>query len=96
MADKIEIMGYMHIIIESITVENVTEPIFANIAVGDLTKVDTAEKVSGSAFNEIFLLEIPENPPRLAITVCQKDKKLGECRYDITPFSEHEAIAHTV
>lgn len=96
MTETLGIMGYMHILVETIKVEGTNQPVHAHITIGELAKVDSAAKPSGSAFNETFLLEIPENPSRLAIFVQEGEKKLGECRYDINPFAEHEAIAHTV
>lgn len=61
-----------------------------------MAKVDSGAKTSGAVFNETFLLEIPLNPSRLVIECLEKDKKLGECRYDLNPFVEHEAITHTI
>lgn len=64
------IMGYMHVIIENLSAEDAKNPIHAHISIGELSKVDTTEKPSGSVFNETFLLEIPKDPSRLAI-ICQ-------------------------
>lgn len=87
MSTSSAIMGYMHIIIESIKVDDAKEPIHAHISIGELSKVDSASRPSGSAFNETFLLEIPKDPSRLTIIAKEKDKNLGECRYDINPFA---------
>lgn len=49
--------------------------------------MDSTAKPSGSVFNQTFLLEIPKDPSRLALIAKEKDKNLGECRYDINPFT---------
>lgn len=61
------IIGYMHVIIESMTADEASQPIHAHISIGELSKVDSGARPSGSAFNETFLLEIPKDPSRLAI-----------------------------
>jgi hypothetical protein len=45
------IIGYMHIIIETIKADDASEPIHAHISIGELSKVDSAAKPSGSIFN---------------------------------------------
>lgn len=50
------IIGYMHVIIETLKADDVSEPIHAHISIGELSKVDSAAKPSGSMFNETFLL----------------------------------------
>jgi hypothetical protein len=72
MYSQSQIMGYMHVIIESLKADDATKPIHAHISIGELSKVDTSAKPTGSVFNETFLLEVPSNPSRLAI-ICQED-----------------------
>lgn len=50
------IIGYMHIIIESMSAPQASKPIHAHISIGELSKVDSIKKPSGSTFNETFLL----------------------------------------
>lgn len=50
------IIGYMHIIVETIKVDEAQEPIHAHISIGELAKVDSVAHLSGSVFNETFLL----------------------------------------
>ncbi len=50
------IIGYMHVIIESMSGQQATKPIHAHISIGELSKVDTNKKPSGSSFNETYLL----------------------------------------
>lgn len=41
----------------------------ANISLGEIAKVNTQSKKSGSAWNEVFMIEVPSDPTRLTI-VC--------------------------
>ena len=77
MSQTISIMGYMHILLETINIEGATQPIHAHISIGDLAKVNSAAKTTGSIFNETFLLEIPTNPSRLAIVAQTGEINLG-------------------
>lgn len=45
------IVGYMHIVIETIKAEDTTTPVHAHISIGEMSKVDTSAKASGSIFN---------------------------------------------
>lgn len=80
------IVGYFHVIIESLKADETNAPIYAHISIGELSKTDSTPKPSGSLFNETFLLEVPKDPSRLAIICYEGEKKIGECRYDINPF----------
>jgi hypothetical protein len=63
---------------------------------GNNAKCDTKSYVSGAAVNEVFLIEVPEDPSRLAADFKMEGKSLGECRYDISPFFTHLGNAHSI
>lgn len=47
----LEVVGYLHIIVEYLKIDNPKGPIHANISMGDIAKVDTTSKESGSTWN---------------------------------------------
>ena len=91
-----EVIGYLHVLVESMEVKDVNQPIHAKISLGEVAKVDTTPKPSGSTFNEVFLIEVPTDPSRLILTCYEGENKKGECRYDVKPFYEHEGNSHTI
>lgn len=46
-----EVVGYLHILVESIKIDAATSPIHAHITMGDVAKADTQPKASGAAVN---------------------------------------------
>lgn len=39
---------------------------------------------------------MPEDPNRLILELKDKDKVIGDCRYDVNPFFNHPGAAHTI
>jgi hypothetical protein len=62
-----KIIGYMHIIIETIKINESTNPIYAQISIGELSKVNSVAYPSGKVLNETFLIEVPKDPSRLIV-----------------------------
>jgi hypothetical protein len=62
-----KIIGYIYIIIETIKINESTNPIYAQISIGELSKVNSNAHQSDKAFNETFLIEVPKDPSRLII-----------------------------
>jgi hypothetical protein len=54
-----KIIGYAHILIQSITIKGSDKDIRANISLGEIAKVDSSVKKSGDTWNEVFLIEVP-------------------------------------
>ena len=46
-----EVIGYIHVLMEKLQLDNTTNPIHANISLGELAKVDTTPRPSGTAVN---------------------------------------------
>lgn len=44
-------MGYLHILVESIQLDDVQNPIHAHITFGEIAKVDTTPQPSGTILN---------------------------------------------
>lgn len=91
-----KIIGYVHLLIQSISLKDQEKEISANISLGETAKVDTSIKQSGSTWNEVFLIEVPQDPPRLTIVCKSGDTVIGECRYDVNPFMKHPGLAHAI
>ncbi len=53
-------------------------------------------KKSGETWNEVYLIEVPQDPPRLTILCKSADTVIGECRYDVGPFMKHAGLAHAI
>lgn len=92
----VEVVGYLHVFVDTISLKDVTAPIHAQVSLGEVAKVTTNPKPSGQLVNEVFLIEVPKEPSRLIICGYEGEKKVGECRYDVNPFFDHEANAHTI
>lgn len=90
------VIGYIHVLVENLELKDTKSPIHAHISLGEVAKVDTTPKPSGSSVNEVFLIEVPKDPSRLRICGLEGEKNLGECRYDVNPFFEHEGSQHTI
>ena len=91
-----EVIGYIHVLVENLELKNANNPIHAQISLGEVAKVGTTPRPSGSVVNEVFLIEVPKNPSRLRISGQEGEKSVGECRYDVNPFFEHEASQHSI
>lgn len=91
-----KIIGYVHLLIQTISVKDEEKEINANISLGETAKVDTSVKKSGDTWNEVFLIEVPQDPPRLTIICKSGNNVIGECRYDVNPFIKHAGLAHTI
>lgn len=53
---KPKIIGYVHLLIQSISVKESDQQIKVNISLGETAKVDTSVKNSGSIWNEVYLI----------------------------------------
>jgi hypothetical protein len=62
-----KIIGYIHIVVETIRINESMSPIYAQISIGELSKVNSASHPSDTVFNETFLLEVPKDPSRLIV-----------------------------
>lgn len=89
-------IGFIHVLVQNLQLKNASNPIHANISLGEVAKVDTTPRPSGSPVNEVFLIEVPKDPSRLRICGQEGEKNVGECRYDVNPFFEHEGSQHTI
>ena len=72
-----KIIGYAHILIQSISGKDPESQIKANISLGEIAKVDTSIKKSGETWNEVFLIEVPQDPARLTIVCKSGDTIIG-------------------
>jgi len=74
MIQENKIIGYLHVLVQTMTVKKENAgPVKANISLGEIAKVETQSKKSGEQWNDVFLIEVPQNPSRLAV-VCSEDK----------------------
>ena len=89
-------IGYLHVMVEKVTINDSSNPVHVSIALGDVAKVNTTPKPSGSPANEVFLIEVPKEPTRLILCGYEGEQKKGECRYDVNPFFEHEGSIHKI
>ena len=62
-----EVIGFLHVLVENIELKEANQPIHAKISLGEIAKVDTSAKPSGSTFNDVFLIEVPTDPSRLIL-----------------------------
>ena len=62
-----EVVGYLHVFIEKVEAKKATEPIHLKLTLGEVAKVDSTPKPSGSVFNEVFLIEVPNDPSRFIL-----------------------------
>lgn len=88
--------GYLYILIESFSVPSVAGEVSCHISLGQIAKCNTAAAVSGAALNEVFLMEVPEDPSRLVLELREGEEMVGDCRYDVNPFFSHPGAAHTI
>lgn len=86
----------MYIVVESFTFPAAQSDITCNISLGLIAKCSTTPSPSGKAINEVFLIEVPEEPSRLAFEFKEKDQFLGDCRFDVTPFFKHPGGSHAI
>jgi hypothetical protein len=57
--------GYLYLLIENYNAPGVQAPISCHVSLGLIAKCNTAPSPSGTPVNEVFLLEVPEDPSRL-------------------------------
>lgn len=51
-----KIIGYVHLLIQTISVKDEEKEISANVSLGEIAKADTSVKKSGDTWNEVFLI----------------------------------------
>ena len=51
-----QVVGYLHVLVEKVTITESTNPVHLNIALGEVAKVNTTPKPSNSPTNEVFLI----------------------------------------
>jgi hypothetical protein len=88
--------GYLYILIETFTVPSAEGNVSCHLSLGQIAKCNTAAVPSGTAINEVFLIEVPEDPSRLVMELWEKETVVGDCRYDVNPFFNHPGAAHTI
>lgn len=67
-----------------------------SLSLGSNAKCETKAYASGAPVNEVFLIEVPEDPSRLVAEFKEEGTSLGECRYDVNPFFAHPGAPHTM
>lgn len=92
----IKIMGYIYVLVENFTIPDVEKNVTCSLSLGVNAKCETKAYASGTPVNEVFLIEVPEDPSRLIVDFKQEGTSLGECRYDVNPFFTHPGNAHTM
>lgn len=61
-----------------------------------MAKCNTQPSLSGKVINEVFLMEVPEEPSRLVFELRNNEEVVGDCRYDVNPFFSHPGAAHSI
>lgn len=64
------IRGYLYVLIDTINVDNVSGLIKGQLSIGMAAKTYTENRKSGSQFNEVFLMEVPEDLTTKLDLVC--------------------------
>jgi hypothetical protein len=86
---------YLHI--ETILINDKTSNISSYITLGSVAKCTTTSKLSGSKWDEVFLIEVPAESARLNMQFNEEGGSMvGECRYDIDPFFNHSGSPHSI
>lgn len=67
-----------------------------HISLGLNAKCNTTPAISNTLLNEVFLIEVPENPSRLVVELKEGENFVGDCRYDLNPFFNYPGSAHTI
>ena len=62
---KVVLKGYLYIIVESFNAPDQASELTCNISLGIVAKCNTQPSLSGKVINEVFLMEVPEEPSRL-------------------------------
>ena len=88
--------GYLYILIEKFTAPSIEGPVSCHISLGQIAKCNTTTVPSDTNINEVFLIEVSEDPSRLIFELKDKDQVIGDCRYDVNPFFNHPGSAHTI
>lgn len=90
------IRGYLYVVVESITIPTAQKPVACFLSLGLIAKCNTSPKPSGSKLNEVFLIEVPQDPSRLVMEFKEEEAHVGDCRYDVNPFFGHPGSAHSI
>jgi hypothetical protein len=93
---QIVVKGYLYIMVENFNIPEAQSEVTCNISLGLIAKCNTNPAQSGTSLNEVFLIEVPEDPSRLILEFKDKDAVIGDCRYDVNPFFNHPGSAHTI
>lgn len=88
--------GYLYILIENFNAPGVEAPLACHVSLGQIAKCNTAAAPSGTSVNEVFLIEVPEDPSRLVFELREGEGVIGDCRYDVNPFFNHPGAAHSI
>lgn len=92
----VKIKGYLYVLVEHFTIPEADKNVSCTLSLGNNASCETKAYASGAPVNEVFLIEVPEDPSRLVAEFRQEGTSLGECRYDVNPFFEHPGNAHTM
>jgi len=88
--------GYLYILIENFSAPEIEAPLACHVSLGQIAKCSTAAAPSGTFVNEVFLIEVPEDPSRLVFELKEGENVIGDCRYDVNPFFNHPGAAHSI
>ena len=91
-----QLKGYLYILIDSFTAPGVKAPLACHVSLGQIAKCNTVSAPSGTSVNEVFLVEVPEDPSRLVFELKEGGNVIGDCRYDVNPFFNHPGAAHSI
>jgi len=91
-----QLKGYLYILIDSFTAPGVEAPLACHVSLGQIAKCNTVSAPSGTSVNEVFLVEVPEDPSRLVFELKEGGNVIGDCRYDVNPFFNHPGAAHSI
>ena len=91
-----QLKGYLYILIDSFTAPGVEAPLACHVSLWQIAKCNTVSAPSGTSVNEVFLVEVPEDPSRLVFELKEGGNVIGDCRYDVNPFFNHPGAAHSI
>jgi hypothetical protein len=78
------------------TIPSAQTDVTCHISLGQIARCNTNPAPSAKPINEVFLIEVPENPSRLIFEIKEQDTFIGDCRYDVNPFFSHPGSAHSI
>ena len=94
---KVTIKGFLYVVVENFTLTNYPQDdAVCHLSLGVIAKCETQPAKSGTTINEVFLIEVPEDPARLALEFKRGEDVIGDCRYDVNPFFTHPNAPHTI